>query len=53
MRWKLAQQGTTLEDARCTLPVRIRELHIVRDATQRMRQEHPRDDAETSRMRVR
>ena len=35
MRWKLAQQvRTTLKDARCTLPVRMRELHIVHDATQ-------------------
>lgn len=35
MRWKLAQQvRTTLEAARCTLPVRIRELHIVRDGAQ-------------------
>lgn len=53
MRWKLAQQvRATLEEARCTLPVRIRELHIVHDATQKTGQEHPRQDLESSRIRV-
>ncbi|WP_296225624.1 mechanosensitive ion channel family protein [Ralstonia sp. UBA689] len=34
MRWNLAQQiRTTLKAARCDLPVRMRELRIVRDAT--------------------
>lgn len=37
MRWMLAQQvRATLADARCAVPVRIRELHIVRDATPEM-----------------
>lgn len=53
MRWKLAQQvRATLEEARCTLPVRIRELHIVHDATQKTGQEHPRQDHGSSRIRV-
>ena len=48
MRWKLAQQvRTTLESARCTLPVRIRELHIVRDAGQKTDEERSRQDRET------
>lgn len=47
MRWKLAQQvRTTLEDARCTLPVRIRELHIVRDAAQKTGEERDRQGHE-------
>jgi small-conductance mechanosensitive channel len=49
MRWKLAQQvRTTLESARCALPVRIRELHIVRDASQKTDEEPDRQSHETS-----
>lgn len=36
-RWTLAQQvRATLAEARCAVPMRIRELHIVRDDTQEM-----------------
>ncbi|MCO5397882.1 mechanosensitive ion channel family protein [Ralstonia soli] len=53
MRWRLAQQvRATLEEARCTLPVRIRELHIVHDATQKSGVEPMRADHESSRIRV-
>lgn len=35
--WTLAQQvRATLAEARCAVPMRIRELHIVRDDTQEM-----------------
>lgn len=35
MRWSVAQKvRATLEAARCTLPVRIRELHVVHDVAQ-------------------
>lgn len=36
-RWTLAQQvRATLAETRCAAPMRIRELHIVRDDTQEM-----------------
>ncbi|MGN5353673.1 hypothetical protein ACQ4P5_16720 [Ralstonia sp. L16] len=36
-RWTLARQvRATLAETRCAVPMRIRELHIVRDDTQEM-----------------
>ncbi len=47
MRWKLARQiRATLDEACCTLPARVRELHIVHGAAQNANEERRLRDSE-------
>lgn len=49
MRWTLAQQvRATLAEARCAVPMRIRELHIVQDAAPKTEGEPARQGRKTA-----